>query len=136
MPSKPSEKPLRRPLERFRRRIQERYREECKTTGRNAWPSEDASETSDRDRSSGKPGLAAFEGAGQNADERDPMIAAWDWHMPRETEADERTLLDFACDTGFDTLILPDPTSQLVAHAHEHGMRVVGIVYPYFDGGG
>lgn len=58
------------------------------------------------------------------------MRAAWDWHMPRESAEDERVLVSYAQETGFDTLILPNPTPVLMEMAHERGMRVCAIITP------
>lgn len=57
------------------------------------------------------------------------MKAAWDWHLPRETDADERALVDFAADCGFDTLIVDDPTSAMADRGRERGVSIIEIVH-------
>ena len=58
------------------------------------------------------------------------MKAAWDWHLPRETDEQARELIEFAAELGFDTLVIHDPTSVLMASGEELGLRVVSIVTP------
>lgn len=65
------------------------------------------------------------------------MKAAWDRHLPRETERQRRRLVNFAHDCGFDTVIVPfrreDPASlaTMTDRADALGMDVLGIVNPY-----
>ena len=61
------------------------------------------------------------------------MKAAWDWHLPRETPAEQRELVEFVADCGFDTLIVRDPTESMTDRATDLGLDVVAIVYPYPD---
>jgi hypothetical protein len=56
------------------------------------------------------------------------MRAAWDWDLPRETDAEERELVSFAAELGFDTLIVNDPTPAMVERGHERGVRIVAVV--------
>lgn len=56
------------------------------------------------------------------------MKAAWDWELPRETAEEERALVEFAADLGFDTLIVHAPTEAMVERGHELGLAVVAIV--------
>lgn len=58
------------------------------------------------------------------------MQAVWDWHMPRETAADERALVRLAAQLGFDTLILHNPTPRLRQEAHAAGLALLAIVTP------
>ncbi|MSS70928.1 MAG: hypothetical protein EXS64_05505 [Candidatus Latescibacteria bacterium] len=62
------------------------------------------------------------------------MKAAWDWHMPRKTEEDERAVVAFAHACGFDTLILSNPTEGLVKGGRDLGVRVVAVVSPNATG--
>ena len=61
------------------------------------------------------------------------MRAAWDWSLPRETETQERRLVDFAADCGFDTLIVGGPTPAMVDHGHDRNVRLVDVIHPYPD---
>ncbi len=61
------------------------------------------------------------------------MKAAWDWHMPRTNRTEEQELVDFAADLGFDTLVLGNPSSNIVSMAHDRGLRVVSVVSPNAD---
>ncbi len=58
------------------------------------------------------------------------MKAAWDWHLPRETDEQAREMLEFAAELGFDTLVVHDPTSAMMTVGEELGIRVVTIVTP------
>ena len=57
------------------------------------------------------------------------MKAAWDWHLPVETETQQREIVEFACDLGFDTLIVRDPSEVMARRGAELGVRIVAIVY-------
>lgn len=56
------------------------------------------------------------------------MIAAWDWDLPRESDAQEREIVEFASACGFDTLILSNPTTSMVDRAHELHVDVIDII--------
>ena len=58
------------------------------------------------------------------------MKAAWDWHLPRETAAEQEALVAFTRDLGFDTLIIHNPTPAILRAAGEAGIKVIGIVTP------
>ncbi|MDA0749016.1 MAG: hypothetical protein O2954_21055 [bacterium] len=57
------------------------------------------------------------------------MKAAWDWHLPTETEAQQREVVEFAAELGFDTLIIRNVTEPMVRRGKELGVRVVAILY-------
>ena len=57
------------------------------------------------------------------------MKAAWDWHLPVETETQQREIVEFASDLGFDTLIVRDPSEPMARRGAELGVRIVAIVY-------
>lgn len=57
------------------------------------------------------------------------MKAAWDWHLPVETETRQREIVEFASDLGFDTLIVRDPTEAMARRGETLGVRIVAIVY-------
>ena len=57
------------------------------------------------------------------------MKAAWDWHLPVETETQQREIVEFASDLGFDTLIVRDPSEAMARRGAELGVRIVAIVY-------
>ena len=59
------------------------------------------------------------------------MRAAWDWHLPVETEEQQRAVVTFAHKLGFDTLVVPGPTDAMVRCGKDLGVRVVAIVTPY-----
>lgn len=61
------------------------------------------------------------------------MRAAWDRHLPRETDAQQRDLVDFAAACGFDTLIVPSVTPTMADRANEREIRVLEIIGPYPD---
>ena len=56
------------------------------------------------------------------------MIAAWDWDLPRETSSQQRDLVEFAADCGFDTLVVRDPTEAMVEVGEERGVRLVAVI--------
>lgn len=58
------------------------------------------------------------------------MKAAWDWYLPRVTEAEQRALVAFAHATGFDTLIVHDPTPAMMDEAQQRGVNVCAIITP------
>ncbi len=58
------------------------------------------------------------------------MKAAWDWHLPRQTETEQRALVAFSAEMGFDTLIVHDPTPVMMHAAAAAGVKVIGIVTP------
>ncbi|OGG48982.1 MAG: hypothetical protein A3F84_08240 [Candidatus Handelsmanbacteria bacterium RIFCSPLOWO2_12_FULL_64_10] len=58
------------------------------------------------------------------------MKAAWDWHLPRKTEGEQRAVVEFAHACGFDTLIVSGPTEAMVRRGRELGVRVVAVVSP------
>lgn len=58
------------------------------------------------------------------------MKAAWDWHLPRTTEAEQRALVAFTYELGFDTLIVHDPTPVMMEQAHGCGVKVCAIITP------
>ncbi len=58
------------------------------------------------------------------------MKAAWDWHLPRETETEQRELVEFVDGCGFDTLIINNPTHTMLSRGRELGLKVVAIVKP------
>ena len=62
------------------------------------------------------------------------MKAAWDWHLPRKTTEEERALVAFACELGFDTLIIHAPTPAIMEAAGAVGIKVVAIVTPNVTG--
>ncbi len=57
------------------------------------------------------------------------MKAAWDWHLPVETETQQQAVVEFAQELGFDTLIIRDPTEAMVRRGEALGVKVVAIVY-------
>lgn len=57
------------------------------------------------------------------------MKAAWDWHLPVETATQQREIVEFASDLGFDTLIVRDPTEAMARRGEALGIRIVAIVY-------
>jgi len=57
------------------------------------------------------------------------MKAAWDWHLPVETGSQQREIVEFADDLGFDTLIVRDPSAVMARRGAELGVRIVAIVY-------
>ena len=57
------------------------------------------------------------------------MKAAWDWHLPVETEAQQREIVEFASDLGFDTLIVRDPSEAMARRGAELDVKIVAIVY-------
>ncbi|MDE3000162.1 MAG: hypothetical protein OXU79_13885 [Gemmatimonadota bacterium] len=57
------------------------------------------------------------------------MKAAWDWHLPVETGPQQREIVEFASDLGFDTLIVRDPTEAMARRGAQLGVRIVAIVY-------
>jgi len=59
------------------------------------------------------------------------MKAAWSWNLPTDTEREQRELVALAHSTGFDTLIIRNPTEFMVEEGHEFGIKVIAIVYPY-----
>lgn len=61
------------------------------------------------------------------------MRAAWDRSLPRETESQQRKLVKFAADCGFDALIVPEVTPTMVERGHELGLRLIEIIGPYPD---
>lgn len=61
------------------------------------------------------------------------MQAAWDWSLPRETETEERALVDFVTKCGFDTLIIDDPSPTMVDYGHDRGICLVDTIHPYPD---
>jgi len=58
------------------------------------------------------------------------MRAAWDWHLPVETEEQQRSIVIFAYEQGFDTMVVPDPTEAKFRCGKGLGVRVVAIVTP------
>lgn len=56
------------------------------------------------------------------------MKAAWDWDLPRNTPEEQRSLVEFAAELGFDTLVVDDPTTLMVDRAHEVGLTIVDII--------
>lgn len=58
------------------------------------------------------------------------MKAAWDWHLPRATAAEQRALVAFTYELGFDTLIVHDPTPIMMEQARELGVSVCAIITP------
>ena len=58
------------------------------------------------------------------------MKAAWDWHLPRNTEAEQRAAVEFARACGFDTLIVNQPTEVMARRGETLGVRVVAVVTP------
>ena len=58
------------------------------------------------------------------------MKAAWDWHLPRETDEQARAVVEFASELGFDTLVVNEPTAGMIASGDELGIRLVSIVTP------
>lgn len=61
------------------------------------------------------------------------MRAAWDWSLPRQTPADRAELVGLVTDLGFDTLIVGNPSADLVARAHENAIKVIAVVSPSAD---
>ena len=59
------------------------------------------------------------------------MRAAWDWHLPVATEEQQRAVVVFAHEQGFDTLVVPGPTAAMVRCGKDLGVKVVAIVTPY-----
>lgn len=59
------------------------------------------------------------------------MKAAWDWHLPRKTEEEQKAVVAFAQACGFDTLIVSNPTEVMVRQGKELGIRVVAVVSPH-----
>ncbi|WP_435320901.1 hypothetical protein [Haloarchaeobius sp. TZWSO28] len=61
------------------------------------------------------------------------MLAAWDRHLPRETPTEQRELVDYAADCGFDTLIVPQVTPTMADHSAERELQILEIIGPYPD---
>ena len=61
------------------------------------------------------------------------MRSAWDWHLPMATEEQQRAVVVFAHEQGFDTLVVPGPTEAMVRCGKDHGVKVVAIVTPYSE---
>ncbi len=59
------------------------------------------------------------------------MKAAWDWHLPVETAAQQRTIVEFTHDLGFDTLIVREPSEVMARRGEELGVSVVAVVYAW-----
>ena len=59
------------------------------------------------------------------------MKAAWDWHMPRKSEAEQRELVRFAHELGFNTLITPNPTRVMADVGRAVGVPIVAVLTPY-----
>ena len=57
------------------------------------------------------------------------MKAAWDWHLPVESRADQQAVAEFAAELGFDTLIAPNPSEAMIQRGRELGLKVIAIVY-------
>lgn len=57
-----------------------------------------------------------------------PMKAAWDWDLPRESDEEEQSLVEFAAELGFDTLIVRDPSTVMLDRGHELGVAIVDII--------
>ena len=56
------------------------------------------------------------------------MRAAWDWHLPRASRAEQEAAVDFAQDLGFDTLIVSGPTPAMSERGRRVGIRVVAVI--------
>ncbi len=61
------------------------------------------------------------------------MKAAWDWNIPRTSPQDESRLVAFACELGFDTLVVRDPTPALMRAGRKSAMRVIAVLSPRPD---
>ena len=59
------------------------------------------------------------------------MRAAWDWHLPMATEEQQRAVVVFAHEQGFDTLVVRSPTEAMVRCGKDRGVKVVAIVTPF-----
>lgn len=59
------------------------------------------------------------------------MKSTWTRDLPRETEADQRALIEFAAECGFDTVITEDVTHAMADRGDEIGVDAVEIVEPY-----
>ena len=57
------------------------------------------------------------------------MKAAWDWHLPVATREDQEAVANFAAELGFDTLIAPNPSEEMVDRGRALGLKVIAIVY-------
>ena len=57
------------------------------------------------------------------------MKAAWDWHLPVATREDQEAVVNFAAELGFDTLIAPNPSEEMVDRGRALGLKVISIVY-------
>lgn len=56
------------------------------------------------------------------------MRAAWDWDLPRETDVEQRQLVETAAGLGFDTLVSKNVTATMADHATAHGITTVEVV--------
>lgn len=59
------------------------------------------------------------------------MKAAWDWSLPTETDDEQKAVVEFAADLGFDTLVIQKATETLVRRGQELDVRIVQVVGPY-----
>jgi len=54
--------------------------------------------------------------------------AAWDWALPRDTETEQRAVVEFADELGFDTLIVNNTTAAMHERGRELDVSIVEIV--------
>ena len=59
------------------------------------------------------------------------MRAAWDWHLPVATEEQQRAVVAFAGEPGFDTLIVAGPTEAIARGGKDYEVKRVAIITPY-----
>ena len=61
---------------------------------------------------------------------KEHMRAACDWHLPVATEDQQRSIVTFVYEQGFDTLVVDDPTKAMLRCGKGLGVRLVSIVTP------
>ena len=71
--------------------------------------------------------LAIFGFCAQYA-QAQPIVAAWDWAMPKNTDEEQREYVRFAQECGFNTLHVR-PTETILKEAHARGMKVFDVMY-------
>ena len=59
------------------------------------------------------------------------MKAAWDWHLPMETEEEQQRVVAFAHELGFNALVVKNPTQAMVRYGKELGVKIISVLSPY-----
>ncbi len=57
-----------------------------------------------------------------------PIVATWDWAMPKNTPEEQKAFVAFAQECGFNTVITR-PAEAIVNEAHARGMKVFDVLY-------